>query len=296
MRILSGKAASLALVAVLAMPAAGSVSAQELEPNSNDGEVLTTVYGSTPVEGPKIEGVITARRGDQIQVTTQNGQNMVINIEPDTEIRGTGGFLGLGRSKLGAGDLLNGIPVEVETMQAGEMLLASKVKLKNDDLETAQMIQAGTSQKFAEQRVDIDANTAAAEALRGRMGNIDNYNIKGTTNVYFDTGKWAVGAGDRAELCQAASQAESMDNALLLVVGYTDSVGSQDYNQTLSEKRAARVVNILQQECGWKPWRMLTPTGFAEADPAADNTTAEGRRQNRRVSVNILVSKAAEEG
>ena len=87
-----------------------------------------------------------------------------------------------------------------------------------------------------------------------------------------------------------------MSNALLLVVGYTDSVGDQDYNQTLSERRAARVVNILQQECGWKPWRMLTPTGFAEADPAADNSTAEGRRQNRRVSVNILVSKAVEEG
>ncbi|MDG5748721.1 OmpA family protein [Qipengyuania sp. XHP0207] len=295
MNIAPAKAARLATIALLTLPVAGTLSAQEIEP-TQDGEVLTTVYGATPVEGPDIDGVITARRGDQIQVTSADGTNTVITVEPDTEIRGTGGFLGLGRTTLGMEDLLNGIPVEVETMQAGELLLASEIKLKKGDLETAQMIQAGTAQKFAEQRFDIDANTAAAEALRGRMGNIDNYNIKGTTNVYFDTGKWAVNAGDRAELCQAASQAETMDNALLLVVGYTDSVGDQDYNQTLSEKRAARVVNILQQECGWKPWRMLTPTGFAEADPAADNSTAEGRRQNRRVSVNILVSKAAEEG
>ena len=295
MKIAAAKASRLAMIALLTLPAAGTVSAQEIEP-TQDGEVLTTVYGATPVEGPDIDGVITARRGDQIQVTSAAGTNTVITLEPETEIRGTGGFLGLGRTALTAADLLNGIPVEVETMQAGELLLASEIKLKKGDLETAQMIQAGTAQKFAEQRFDIDANTAAADALRGRMGNIDNYNIKGTTNVYFDTGKWAVDASDRAQLCQAASQADSMDNALLLVVGYTDSVGSQDYNQTLSEKRAARVVNILQQECGWKPWRMLTPTGFAEADPAADNSTAEGRRQNRRVSVNILVSKAAEEG
>jgi outer membrane protein OmpA-like peptidoglycan-associated protein len=62
-------------------------------------------------------------------------------------------------------------------------------------------------------------------------------------------------------------------------------------NQALSEKRAARVVNYLQQACGWKPYRMLTPTGMAEADPAASNATAEGKAENRRVAVNIMVSK-----
>ena len=72
-------------------------------------------------------------------------------------------------------------------------------------------------------------------------------------------------------------EAEATDNALLLVVGYTDSTGNQEYNQVLSERRAGRVVNYLQQECGWAPYRMLTPTGMAEADPAADNSTAAGR-------------------
>ena len=90
----------------------------------------------------------------------------------------------------------------------------------------------------------------------------------------------------------AASQAEAQDNALLLVVGYTDSVGSDEFNQTLSEKRAGAVINYLQQYCKWKPYRMLTPTGMAESDPLADNATPEGRAQNRRVSVNVLVSKA----
>ena len=51
---------------------------------------------------------------------------------------------------------------------------------------------------------------------------------------------------------------------------------SEDYNQVLSERRAGRVVNYLQQKCGWAPYRMLTPTGMAEADPLADNTTPAG--------------------
>jgi len=149
------------------------------------------------------------------------------------------------------------------------------------------MIHNGTNQRFAEQ-------SAATEALRGRLGDIDQYNVKATTSVNFDTGKAVLSAEAKNELCATASEAEGMKNALLLVVGYTDSTGSLEYNQTLSEKRAARVVNHLQQVCGWKPYRMLTPTGMAEADPAAPNDTVDGKAQNRRVAVNILVSKAVD--
>lgn len=156
------------------------------------------------------------------------------------------------------------------------------------------MIRNGTDQRFGENEAAIAENAAATEALRGRMADIDKYNIKGTTNVYFDTGKWNLSPSAERELCEAASQAEAMDNALLLVVGYTDSVGNEDYNQELSEKRAGRVVNFLQQKCRWAPWRMLSPTGMAESDPLADNETEAGRAQNRRVSVNILVSKSVD--
>ena len=112
--------------------------------------------------------------------------------------------------------------------------------------------------------------------------------------MFFDTGKWQLSPQAKMELCNAAAQAEATNNALLLVVGYTDSVGSEEYNQTLSEKRANSVINYLQQACHWKPYRVLTPTGMAEADPLADNTTEEGKAQNRRVAVNILVSKSVE--
>jgi outer membrane protein OmpA-like peptidoglycan-associated protein len=222
-----------------------------------------------------------------VQVTGADGANTVVAVNDATRIRSSGGFLGLDRNKLAADSLLNGLPVTIKTMQSGNGLVASQISLKNRDLKTATMIRNGTAQGFAEQ-------TAATEALRGRMGDIDQYNIKGTTNVNFDTGKAVLSAQAKNDLCTTASAAEAMENALLLVVGYTDSTGSEDFNQVLSEKRASRVVNYLQQACGWKPYRMLTPTGMSEADPLADNETVEGKAQNRRVAVNILVSKAVD--
>ncbi|MBT8426556.1 MAG: OmpA family protein [Erythrobacter sp.] len=277
------------LLGALALPM--TLSAQETAPVDTNIDV----YGQAMTEGPEVEGIITARKGDTMTVTLENGTRTDIIIDDGTEIKATGGFLGLSSKKLTSRQLLNGLPVEVETLQFSGGLVASQIKLKASDLETAAMIRGATAQQFAEHRTDIDANAAAAEALRGRMANIDQYNVRGVTNVYFDSGKWNISADGQREICDIASQAESMDNALLLVVGYTDSDGDEDYNQVLSERRAGRVVNYLQQKCGWQPWRMLTPTGMSESDPAADNSTPEGKAQNRRVSINILVSKATEE-
>lgn len=289
MIIMTSKPMVPLLFAMLAIPAWGSLSAQE----QAQGENPITVLGSPPADlsglaaGPEIGGFISARSGGKIQVTAADGTRTAILLADATEIRSSGGFLGLGRTGLAADSLLNGLPVTVKTVQWSDGLVASRIDLKSKDLKTATMIRTGTAQGFAEQ-------TAATEALRGRVGDIDQYNIKGTTNVHFDTGKWTLSAEDEAGLCAVANQAKAMNNALLLVVGYTDSVGNEDYNQTLSERRAGRVVNYLQQKCGWAPYRMLTPTGMAEADPLADNDTPEGKAQNRRVSVNIMVSKAVE--
>jgi outer membrane protein OmpA-like peptidoglycan-associated protein len=289
MRVVSKRTGRIVLLSMLALPVSGSLSAQQqipADPNIIvEGELMPDTTAMAP--GPEIKGVITARKDDKMKVLAADGTTQLIFINEATKIKGGGGLFGGSKNKLGPASLLNGLPVTVKTMQAGSVLLASQVSLKKGDLKTANMIRNGTAQGFAEQ-------TAATAALRGRMGDIDNYNIKGTTNVYFDTGKAALSSAAKAELCNAATQAEGTENALMLVVGYTDSVGSDEYNQTLSEKRASSVINHLQQNCRWKPYRMLTPTGMAESDPLADNETAEGKAQNRRVAVNILVSKAVD--
>jgi OOP family OmpA-OmpF porin len=284
------------LLAALAVPAWSALSAQPQADDPASIDVTGAVPGdlSGLPEGPEVEGVITARHGNQVQVTAADGASTAILVSDATNISGTGGFLGLSKTKAGAEALLNGLPVSAKTVQWQGGLVASQVRYKSSNLATAAMIRTGTAQRFGEHDRAIAHNAAATEALRGRVGDIDQYDIKGTTNVYFDTGKANLSSQGEGDLCAAAAQAKAMDNALLLVVGYTDSVGSEDYNQGLSERRTGRVVNYLQQKCGWAPYRMLTPTGMSESDPAADNTTSEGRAQNRRVAVNIMVSKAVE--
>jgi outer membrane protein OmpA-like peptidoglycan-associated protein len=287
MRVVFQKTGRLVLVSALAVSASAGLSAQQdaTEPN--------IVVNGTPIpdpatmpKGPEVKGIISARNDDRIKITTADGNSTVIAISEATKIKTSSGLFG-GKSKLGTAALLNGLPVTIKTLQWSEGLLASQISFRKGDFKTANMIYNGTDQRFGEQ-------AAATEALRGRMGDIDKYNIKGTTNVYFDTGKWALSAQAKDELCAAAAQADSTSNALLLVVGYTDSVGSEDYNQMLSERRANSVINHLQQKCRWAPYRMLTPTGMAESDPVADNSTEEGKAQNRRVAVNILVSKSVD--
>jgi OOP family OmpA-OmpF porin len=284
MSVISKSQKSLLMLALLYGASSTSLVAQTQDTPDADISAAVSMPPAELAAGPEVKGIISARSGDKMQVTTADGTKSVIAINDDTKISASKGFLGLGRDRLAATSLLNGLPVEVKTLQSGDMLLASQIKLQNKDLKVASMISNGTSQRFDEQ-------TAATEALRGRMGEIDQYNVKGTTNVNFDTGKAVLSAQAQNDLCAAAATAEGMSNALLLVVGYTDSTGDQEFNQELSEKRAGRVVNYLQQACGWKPYRMLTPTGMAEADPLASNDTVEGKAQNRRVAVNILVSK-----
>ncbi len=280
----NSKRVGFSVLAVVALSASGSAIAQEqTDPNIVVNGVMPADMAALP-PGPEIKGIISARNGNRMQVTTPDGTRLIVAINEATRIKSSNGLFGGGRGKVGVEALLNGLPVTVKTLQSGDGLAASQIVFRGNDLKTANMIRNGTNQRFDEQ-------TAATEALRGRMGDIDKYNIKSTANAYFDTGKWLLSARAKAELCATASAAEQVDNALMLVVGYTDSVGSEEYNQTLSEKRASSVINYLQQACHWKPYRMLTPTGMAESDPLASNDTAEGKAQNRRVSVNVLVSK-----
>lgn len=281
--------------ALIAMTAATPLLAQEADiPPANVAAASDiTVTGTPPADlseleaGPQIEGTISARRGERIQISSADSARTNILISDGTEVRGRGGFLGLNRRELETATLVNGLPVTIDTVQWGDALVARRVSLRNGDLRTATMIRDGTEQGFAEQ-------TEVSNALRGRFADIDQYTVRGTTNVYFDSGRWQLTPQAEQQLCATTGQAQGIDNALLLVVGYTDANGTEDFNQELSERRASRVVNFLQQRCRWAPYRMLMPSGMSESDPTADNATPEGRAQNRRVQISVLTSKAAD--
>src|SRR5690606_8461780 len=136
MRINSNSPKALLVLAMLAMPATATLAQVQ---GQGQGEVLTTVY-SPPIppaaemtEGPKIEGIISARNGNTLQVTGDDGSAHVVAVGDETRIRASGGFLGLDKDELNSTALLNGLPVSIETLQWSGGLVASKIALKNKD-------------------------------------------------------------------------------------------------------------------------------------------------------------------
>jgi outer membrane protein OmpA-like peptidoglycan-associated protein len=106
----------------------------------------------------------------------------------------------------------------------------------------------------------------------------------------FSPSSGALTADARSQIDGFLSDLKDTDNAIFLVAGHTDSTGPEGYNYELGQKRAASVARHLMSHRGIDPLRVTT-VSYGEDSPLADNTTATGRRQNRRVE--ILVYKEA---
>jgi outer membrane protein OmpA-like peptidoglycan-associated protein len=102
-------------------------------------------------------------------------------------------------------------------------------------------------------------------------------------DVLFETNKYVLKPAARESLAKIAGIMLAYPDLRLEVDGYTDSTGSDEYNQQLSEKRAASVRDYLAQQN--TPPASITVMGFGKAQPVASNDTAAGRRQNRRVEL-----------
>lgn len=106
------------------------------------------------------------------------------------------------------------------------------------------------------------------------------------SGVYFATDKYNINTASQTTLNKLSGVFKEYPDTDILVVGHTDSVGSEDYNMTLSKNRAYAVTNYLINK-GLSSGRFTT-NWFGETQPLHDNSTAEGRAKNRRVNVAIL--------
>jgi len=107
--------------------------------------------------------------------------------------------------------------------------------------------------------------------------------IVNMSDVLFDTGKYTLKPGAREKLAKIGGIILAHPGLRLAVEGHTDSVGGDEYNQQLSEQRAATVRGYLVSQ-GVTP-DSVTAVGFGKTRPVTDNTTAVGRQQNRRVEL-----------
>jgi OOP family OmpA-OmpF porin len=91
-----------------------------------------------------------------------------------------------------------------------------------------------------------------------------------------------------ADLAELGAFLKRFEDVYVDIEGHTDSIGPDDYNQSLSQRRAQAVVDLLVNEHGIAPAR-LQAKGYGESRPVADNGTSEGRAQNRRVMATLEV-------
>ncbi|HWW71839.1 MAG TPA: OmpA family protein, partial [Duganella sp.] len=106
----------------------------------------------------------------------------------------------------------------------------------------------------------------------------------------FDFDKSAVKPAGKAALDDLLLKLKGMNTEVVVTVGHTDSVGSNEYNQKLSLRRAEAVKAYLVSK-GLEASRVYTE-GKGETQPLADNATAEGRAKNRRVTVEVVGTRA----
>ncbi len=100
--------------------------------------------------------------------------------------------------------------------------------------------------------------------------------------ITFDFDKAVIRASSEPTLQEAGKVMERFTSVKVRIEGHTDSIGSEEYNQGLSERRAQAVKDYLEQNFKIDPGR-IEAVGFGESKPIADNQSEEGRAQNRRI-------------
>jgi len=134
---------------------------------------------------------------------------------------------------------------------------------------------ANANQVREKLRQQLNSVLATSESARGLIVNM--------SDVLFDTGKYTLKPTTQISLAKVAGILEAYPGLKVQVEGYTDSVGGDAYNQTLSENRANAVMNFLVSQGVQQA--NISAQGYGKADPVADNSTAAGRAQNRRVQL-----------
>jgi OmpA-OmpF porin, OOP family len=140
-------------------------------------------------------------------------------------------------------------------------------------------------------RTLADNARAGVRAANERITSLDNYDVKQTTTVHFRPGSAVLSKEDKSELERLAEQTKDEKGYLIEVAGFASSDGDEAFNRRLSQKRADAVIHYMAENYSIPMRRFVSPMGYGEKQPVADNHSRAGRKENRRVEVRILVSK-----
>jgi outer membrane protein OmpA-like peptidoglycan-associated protein len=153
-----------------------------------------------------------------------------------------------------------------------QQVLAAEADRAKQDAQRAESEKAELRERLRQQ---LNMILETRETARGLIVNI--------SDVLFDFNKYTLKPGAREKLAKVSGILLAYPGLKIQVEGHTDAIGSDDYNQKLSEQRAGAVRDYLTtQGVGGNS---VTAVGFGKQNPVASNDTAAGRQQNRRVEM-----------
>lgn len=287
------------------------------------GVIAVLFLGSAVVfSQTEVKGVINTRTGDTLIVNGPRGDVTVV-LTDNTRTVDNKGVFGLSKDQLANVVLIPGLKVQVKgTPDEQGRMVAQTITTDGDDLETSEMIQAGLhptaeqvdanvkrleshSVELAAQKENIGANKEAIaankEQTQANMKDIEehtqrfmaltDFDTKTQATVKFEVASSKLSTEAEEELKKLAETAKGLKGYVVEVVGYADASGDAEMNTRLSEQRAKAVCTFLFQQGGIPIRHIVAPGAMGEYGPAATNETKEGRAENRRVEVKVLVNK-----
>lgn len=233
--------------------------------------VFTSCQSSRPVASPEDRSTTT---GSTTETTTTNGD------KPGMSKTTKGGVIGGG-----AGAVIGGIVGNRMGNTAAGAIIGAAV--------------GGATGAVIGRRMDKQAEELEKSMEGAKVERVgEAIRINFDSGILFAVNSAELSAGAKRDIDRLAETLQKYDGTNIIIEGHTDNTGSRELNQSLSERRAASVASYARMR-GVDSSRMQAK-GYAFDQPIAENTTEEGRQQNRRVEIIIVASeelkKAAESG
>jgi outer membrane protein OmpA-like peptidoglycan-associated protein len=269
----------------------------------------------------KVKGVVVSKENDSTFIVRDTvGVDTKVIVAPNASIKNNSFF---GGDKYPAASIIRGLNLDVEGVgDSTGSLSANKVRFDKNNLMTARSIDSRvtpaedrlTAAEQNAQRVSgqidelmaisnaakggakaaqdtADAAVAGVNATNKRISDLDDYVVQSTATVNFKVGSAVLSPEAKSSLDQIATASTTLKGYTIEVTGFASADGDTKKNKVLSERRAQAVKDYLIETHNIPLRRIGTSYGFGELQAVADNSTREGREQNRRVEVKLLVSR-----
>jgi len=256
----------------------------------------------------RLSGLIISRDSDEILVRDETMTSKVsrVTFTADTKISSPSGFLNLGHTPQEPSTLIPGLIVDVNgTGGSRGTLMARSIRFQKRDLRVARQIAAGDVELRARERQTAaiaaatrDTIASAKErardsldAVNTRISRLDVFDLRVRGTVYFAPNSATLTKEGEAILDDLVAKSQRFEGFVIEVTGYTDDVGTAAAQDEMSTRRAEVVTEYLTVTHSVPLRRIVGPTGFGALRPVATNSTEQGRAENRRVELRVLVSR-----